>query len=174
MKMIAAVDRKWGIGYQNKLLVSIPEDMKNFRMITTGGIVVMGRKTLESFPGGIPLAERTNIILSKDKNYKLKNGIVVHSLEEALERLQDYDTEDIYIIGGESIYRQFLPYVDEALITYIDYPYQADAYFPNLEQDEAWEMIEESEEHTYFNLEYYFRRYRKKQVNHASCISFST
>ena len=69
MKMIAAVDRKWGIGYQNKLLVSIPEDMKNFRMITTGGIVVMGRKTLESFPGGIPLAERTNIILSKDKNY---------------------------------------------------------------------------------------------------------
>ncbi len=162
MKLIAAVDKNWGIGYQNKLLVSIPADMKNFQMSTMGQVVVMGRKTLESLPGGLPLAERTNIVLSRDTGFHVKNATVVHSVGEALEELKKYDGKDIYVIGGESIYQAFLPYASEAQITYIDYAYQADAHMPNLDRDEDWELCEESEEQTYFNLEYYYRTYRKK------------
>lgn len=161
MKLIAAVDKNWGIGYQNKLLVSIPADMKNFQMLTTGQVVVMGRKTLQSLPGGLPLAQRTNIILSGDEHYSVKKAEVVHSVEETLEVLKNYEEKDVYIIGGESIYRAFLPYVEEAIITYIDYAYHTDTYMENLDESPEWELCEESEEQTYFNLEYYYRTYRR-------------
>lgn len=161
MKLIAAVDKNWGIGYQNKLLVSIPADMKNFQFLTTGQVVVMGRKTLESLPGGLPLAQRTNIVLTRDTNWSVKNAKVVHSVEEALEVLKSYEGKSVYIIGGESIYRQFLPHADEAIITYIDYAYHADTYMENLDKSPEWELCEESEEQTYFNLEYYYRTYRR-------------
>ena len=81
MNIIVAVDKNWAIGKENKLLVSIPADMKFFRSTTTGKVVVMGRKTLESFPNGLPLKNRTNIVLTKDKNYKVKDAIIVHSIE---------------------------------------------------------------------------------------------
>ena len=90
MNIIVAVDKNWAIGKENKLLVSIPADMKFFRSTTTGKVVVMGRKTLESFPNGLPLKNRTNIVLTKDKNYKVKDAIIVHSIEEALEELKKY------------------------------------------------------------------------------------
>ena len=112
MNLIVAVDKNWAIGKSNKLLVSIPADMKFFRETTMGNVVVMGRKTLESFPGGQPLKKRTNIVLTKDKNYKVKDAIVVNSIEELLEELKKYNSESIYVIGGESIYRQLLPYCD--------------------------------------------------------------
>ena len=86
MNIIVAVDKNWAIGKENKLLVSIPADMKFFRSTTTGKVVVMGRKTLESFPNGLPLKNRTNIVLTKDKNYKVKDAIIVHSIEEVLEK----------------------------------------------------------------------------------------
>ena len=97
MNLIVAVDKNWGIGYQNKLLNSIPEDMKYFRETTTGKVVVMGRKTLESFPNGLPLKNRTNIVITGDHTYKAKDAIIVHSIEEALEELKKYDTNDIYV-----------------------------------------------------------------------------
>ena len=140
MNLIAAVDANWAIGYKNKLLVSIPDDMKFFRQTTTGKVVVMGRKTLESFPNGQPLKNRVNIVLTSDKNYKVK---------------------DVYVIGGESIYRQLLDECDVAHITKIDYTYDADAYFPNLDEKEEWQITEDSDEQTYFDLEYYFLKYER-------------
>jgi len=164
MNLIAAVDRNWGIGLNNALLVRIPDDMKRFRQITTGKVVVMGRKTLESFPGGQPLKNRTNIVLTTDRNYKVKDVVLVYSMEELFRKLEEYASEDIYVIGGESIYRQLLDQCDTALITKIDYEYQADAWFPNLDHRDAWELAEESEEQTYFDLEYYFQKYERKRI----------
>ena len=119
MNLIVAVDENWAIGNRNKLLVSIPADMKFFREMTKGNVVVMGRKTMESFPGGQPLKKRTNIVLSRDESYQVKDAVVVHSLEELLEQLKSFPEESIYVIGGESIYRMLLPYCKEAYITRI-------------------------------------------------------
>ena len=162
MNIIVAVDKNWAIGKDNKLLVSIPSDMKFFRETTTGKVVVMGRKTLESFPGGQPLKKRTNIVLTSDRNYKVKDAIVVHTVEELLQTLKAYKQEDIYVLGGESVYRQLLPYCDTAHITKIDHVYEADTYFPNLDTDEEWEITGMSEEQTYFDLEYEFVKYERK------------
>lgn len=161
MNLIVAVDKNWAIGKENKLLVSIPQDMKFFRETTMGKVVVMGRKTLESFPGGQPLKKRTNIVITRDKNYSVKDAIVVHSVEEALEELKNYNSEDIYVIGGESIYRQMLPHCDVAHVTKIDHAYEADTYFPNLDEKEEWLVTGVSDEQTYFNLEYEFVRYER-------------
>jgi len=161
MNLIVAVDKNWAIGKENKLLVSIPQDMKFFRETTMGKVVVMGRKTLESFPGGQPLKKRTNIVITRDKNYSVKDAIVVHSVEEALEELKQYNSEDIYVIGGESIYRQMLPHCDVAHVTKIDHAYEADTYFPNLDEKEEWLVTGVSDEQTYFNLEYEFVRYER-------------
>ena len=162
MNVIVAADQNWGIGKDNKLLVSIPADMKMFREETSGKVVVMGRKTLESFPNGLPLKNRTNIVITKNKDYDAKGAIVVHSIEEALEELKKYDTNDIYVIGGESIYRQLLPYCDVAHVTCMDYSYQADTWFPNLDEDAEWVVAADSEEKTYFDLEYCFKMYVRK------------
>lgn len=162
MNLIVAVDKNWAIGKENKLLVSIPADMKFFRETTGGKVVVMGRKTLESFPGGKPLKNRTNIVLTTDTSYCVKDALAVHSVEELFEELKKYDREDIYVIGGESIYRQLLPYCRLAHVTKIDHAYEADTYFPNLDDMDDWEVTGESEEQTYFDLEYTFVRYERK------------
>ena len=127
----------------------------------TGKVVVMGRKTLESFPNGQPLKNRVNIVLTSDKNYKVKDAIVVHDLDELHKELEQYNSEDVYVIGGESIYRQLLDECDVAHITKIDYAYDADAYFPNLDEKEEWQITEDSDEQTYFDLEYYFLKYER-------------
>ena len=162
MKAILSADRNWGIGNGNKLLVSIPSDMKFFRQTTTGKVVVMGRKTLESFPNGLPLKNRVNIVITGNKDYKVKDGVVVHSVEEALQEAGKYPSEDVYVIGGDSIYRQMLPCCSKAHVTKIDFAYQADTFVRNLDQLEEWEITEESEEQTYFDLEYTFVTYEKK------------
>lgn len=159
MNIIANVDKNWAIGFKNSLLVTIPGDMCFFREITTGKVVIMGRKTLESFPGGQPLKNRTNIVITTNENYNVKDAVVVHSVEEALEYTKNYNSEDIFVIGGETIYKQMLPYCNIAHITKTDFSYEADAYFPNLEQIEGWNLTEESEEQTYYDLEYRFCKY---------------
>lgn len=163
MKAILSADRNWGIGNGNKLLVSIPSDMKFFRQTTTGKVVVMGRKTLESFPNGQPLKNRTNIVLTENPDYRVKDAVIVHSKEELLKTLEQYDTEDIYIIGGESIYRMMLPYCDTVLVTKNDRAFQADTFFPDLDKMEEWEMTEEGEEQTCFDLEFRFTKYERRQ-----------
>lgn len=162
MNMIVAVDSNWAIGHKGKLLVSIPEDMQFFRRETTGKVVVMGRKTLESFPNGLPLKNRVNVVITKDKEYNVKDAIICHSIEEALEVIKQYNDEDIYVIGGESVYRQFLPYCSVAHVTKINYSYDADTYFPNLDEMDEWTIEESSDERTYFDLEYEFVKYVKK------------
>ena len=170
MNMIVNVDENWAIGYQNSLLVRIPSDMKFFRQETTGKVIVMGRKTLESFPGGQPLKNRVNIVLTTDPHYLVKDAIVVHDLKELKEALQPYASENIYVIGGESIYRQLLPYCDTAHVTKVCNAYQADTWFPNLDELPEWEITGESEEQTYFDLEYYFLRYERKKKHPAETM----
>lgn len=162
MKMIVAVDKNWGIGKNNDLLVSIPADMKMFRTETSGKVVVMGRKTLESFPGGQPLKNRTNIVLSGNLDYQVKGAIVVHSLPELLEEIKKYPKDQVYCIGGDSVYKMLLPYCDTAQVTKIDFAYEADRYFPNLDEMPQWQVAAESEEQTYFDLEYRFVRYERR------------
>lgn len=163
MNLIVAVDDNWAIGNKGSLLVSIPKDHKMFREETTGKVVVLGRKTLETFPQGQPLKNRTNIILSTNPNYHVKDAIIAHSIDELLEMLKEYDSKDIYIIGGDSIYKQMIPYCDTAIVTKISHVYEADAYFPNLDQDSEWTLTAEGEEETYFDLEYQFVKYERKK-----------
>ena len=162
MKAILSADKNWGIGYQNRLLVSIPSDMKFFRQTTTGKVVVMGRKTLESFPNGMPLKNRTNIVLTGNKGYHVKDAVIVHSKEELLEELKKYDTDDVYVIGGESIYRMLLPYCSTVYVTKIVQAFQADTFFPNLDEMDEWVMTEEGEEQTCFDLEFAFTKYERR------------
>jgi len=161
MRAILNADRNWGIGFQNQLLVHIPSDMRFFREHTTGNIVVMGRKTLESLPGGRPLADRDNIILSRDPAYQVRGAAVVHSVGELQDLLADVDTDRVYVIGGAEIYRLLLPYCDTAFVTKVDYAYQADAFFPDLDALPEWELAEESEEQTCFDIEFTFRTYKR-------------
>ena len=164
MKCIAAVDSNWAIGLKGRLLVSIPNDQKMFRNETTGKVIVLGRKTLETFPNGLPLKNRTNIILSHDPDYKVKDATVVHNDEELFKLLKTYDSDDIYIIGGESVYKRYVKYCDTAIITKIDQAYESDAFFPDLDKDPNWKVVAESEEMTYFSVEYTFREYRNSNV----------
>ena len=163
MNLIANVDINWAIGKNNQLLVKIPADMKFFRETTTGKVVVMGRKTLESLPNGQPLKNRTNIVLTHDRSYQVKEAIVVYSMDELHEELKKYPSEDIYIIGGESIYRQLVDECDVAHITKVDFAYDADAHFPNLDEKPEWRITQDSEEQTYFDLIYHFYKYEKQK-----------
>ena len=162
MKCIVAVDSNWAIGKNNKLLVSIPADMRFFKEQTMGKVVIMGRATLESFPGGKPLKGRVNIVVTRDPKYYVPDAIIVHSVKEAAAAAAAYPTDDVFVIGGASIYRQFLPLCDTAYVTKIDYAYDADTYFPNLDDAPDWELIEESDEQTYYDLTYAFTTYGRR------------
>ena len=164
MNLIVAVDENWAIGNKGDLLVRIPADHKMFRQETTGKVVVLGRKTMDTFPNGQPLKNRINIVLSKNPDYQVKDAIVVHSIPELLEELKKYRSEDIYIIGGTSVYEQMLPYCDVAHVTKIDHAYDADAYFPNLDADDQWHITADSDEQYYFDLTYHFLKYERKKA----------
>ncbi len=161
MQMIAAADSRWGIGRDGKLLVSIPADMKYFRSVTSGRTVIMGRKTLESFPGKKPLNNRRNIVLTTSPDYTVEGAEVVHSVEEALEAVRDQNPDDVFCIGGAQIYSLFLPYCDTALITRIDHVYDADTFLPDLDNDTDWELAKESDEQIFFDLTYHFCTYKR-------------
>lgn len=165
MNLIVAVDENWAIGNKDDLLVRIPADHKFFRQETTGKVVVLGRKTIETFPQGLPLKNRTNIILSANKDYQVKDAVVAHSIEELLARLGQYDSKDVYVIGGESVYRQLLPYCDTAHVTKIDHAYEADAYFPDLDEMPEWKITADSEEQTYFDITYHFLKYERVKTD---------
>lgn len=164
MNVIVSVDKKWGIGNKGKLLVSIPRDKKLFREETVGKVIIMGHNTLLSLPGSQPLLERENIVLSKDEDLKIKGATVLNSVDSCIEYLKEnnINDDDVFVIGGESIYRDFLPYCNTAHITYIDYEYAADRHFLNLDEDKEWSMVLETEEETYFDIPYTFRLYKRK------------
>ena len=164
MNIIVAVDKKWGIGNKGKLLVSIPRDKKLFREETTGKVIIMGHNTLLSLPGAQPLAGRKNIVLSKDKSLSIKGATVLNSVDACIDYLRKNNIKDsdVFVIGGESVYNDFLPYCDVAHITYIDYEYEADRHFLNLDISNEWSLVLETEEETYFDIPYTFRLYKRK------------
>lgn len=163
MQAIVAADKNWGIGKKNRLLVSIPSDMKFFREKTTGKVVVMGRKTLESFPNGRPLKNRINIVLTGNKDYSVKDAVIVHSEEELKEELKKYKEEEIFVIGGESVYKLLLPLCNTVYVTKIEQEFEADTFFPDLDKKKEWKMTEEGEEQTCFDLEFRFTKYERQK-----------
>ncbi|MDF2882446.1 MAG: dihydrofolate reductase region [Clostridiaceae bacterium] len=164
MKAIVAVDLNWGIGCGGKLLQSIPEDMKFFKQMTLGKVVVMGRETFESFPGKSPLRDRVNIVLSKDKSFNEDRVIICRSIDEVFAKVKEYATDNVFIIGGESIYSQFLPYCTEAYVTKIQDKYPADKYFTNLDRESTWELASVSDLKNYNNIQYSFVKYVNNQL----------
>ena len=109
------------------------------------------------------MKNRTNIVLTSDPSYQVKDAIIVHDLPELLKELKKYPDDQIYVIGGGKVYEELLPYCNLAHVTKIDFAFEADTYFPNLDQLEDWEMTEVSEEHTCFDLEYVFSTYERRQ-----------
>lgn len=160
MNLIAAVDKNWAIGCKNKLLVSIPADMK-FSVRRQPGKWSSWEEKRWRVSKRTASQKRVNIVLTHDKNFKAGDAIIVHSMEELREELKKYPSEDIYVIGGETIYKQLLDDCDVAHITKIDYAFEADAYFPNLDEMPEWKITQDSEEQTYFDLEYYFYKYER-------------
>jgi dihydrofolate reductase len=133
--LIAAISKNNEIGKNNQLLWHLPNDFKRFKTLTTGHYIIMGRKTFESFPK--PLPNRTHIIISRQKNYAVENCIVVSSLEEAIKVCPK--NEDIYIIGGGEIYKQSIDFADKLEITVVDHNFEADTFFPEIDENK-WKV----------------------------------
>ncbi|MCQ2472783.1 MAG: dihydrofolate reductase [Saccharofermentans sp.] len=164
MIAISAVDKNWAIGNKGQLLISLPEDQKGvFRKYTSGHTVVYGRKTLETFPGQRLLPNRVNVIMSRSFDYEKEGAMVLHSVSE----LQDFlalSADDVYLIGGASLYNSLIDLCDKAIITSIRAEFEADCYFPNLDENPDWELVEEeapimSEK----GVEFTVRHYEKKK-----------
>lgn len=161
LNLIVAVDSNWNIGNNGDLLISIPEDMKFFRTTTSNKTVVMGRKTLESFPNQKPLKNRKNIVLTNNMSYVVDGAIVIHNIDELKELLKEEREEDVFVIGGSSIYKQLLPFCSTAYVTKIFKTFDADSDFPNLDQRKDWALVEKSEEKEYDGIKYRFDKYIK-------------
>ena len=144
MKAIVAVDQKWGIGKNNDLLFSIPEDMKFFRATTLNKVVVMGSNTLRSFPNGAPLKNRTNIVLSR--TLQREDCLVVGSVNELLAEIKKYPPDQVFVIGGAMLYKTLLPYCSEVLVTKVEADGEAQVFFENLDELPDWQLVESSDE----------------------------
>ncbi len=165
LKAIVAVCDDWGIGRDGEMVVSNRADMRHFVNKTKGHPVIMGRKTLESFPGGRPLKDRRNIVLTRDMSFSREGVEVVHAIDEALAAVAD--EEVAWVIGGGAVYEQFLPYCDEAEITHNHVIHPADTFFPNLDENPEWEAVDHQGECTVgegqgdVGLRYEFVTYRR-------------
>ncbi len=164
MKILLAADQAWGIGNKGRLLIRIDEDMRRFRELTLGKIVICGRRTLQSFPGGRPLAGRVNIVLSRDPGFLAEGAVTARSVDEVLALLaEDHQGRDdeVFVIGGGQVCRAFLPYCDKALITRIETVFEADTFACDLDADPAWERCERGEDRIFRDLTYHFDTYRR-------------
>ena len=168
MKLIVAVDEGWGIGYKGELLAHVRADLRNFAKLTTGYTVILGSKTLATFPGGRPLKNRTNIILSRRADYAPEGALVAHSEAELLDMIKTIEG-DVFVIGGASVYELLLPHCDTAYVTKFAKSYEADAFFPNLDADPAWECVcvgetqtSDPETDSEGGLEFRFCEYKRK------------
>lgn len=159
MHCIANVTPNWGIGCEGRLAIAIKADLKRFKELTTGHTVLLGRKTLATFPGSRPLKNRENIILTRDENYTAEGAVIAHSAEDVLRLAGQCTSDDFWVIGGESVYAQFIPYCRTARITmtYADVP--ADAFFPNLDELPNWHRAEVSERMTEDGIEFQYIDY---------------
>ncbi len=161
MNAIVVADRNWAIGRNNGLLFSLPGDMKHFRTLTSGGTVIMGRRTLDSFPGGNPLPKRRNIVITRDPDFCREGCEIVHRPEEALALAGDGD--DVWLIGGSSIYAALLDRCRRACVTRVDTAApEADVFFPNLDALPAWAVEHTGEPITENGLTYRFVDYIRR------------
>ena len=159
MNLIAAVDRNWAIGKGGDQLCYIPADLKRFRALTTGHPVILGRKTLATFPGGRPLKGRRNLILSRDPSFAPEGAEVFRDLDSLL----DAAPADSFVIGGASVYTALLDACHTAYITKIHAAWpEADAFFPDLDRDPAWEAVEESEPQEDGGFSFRYVTYRRR------------
>jgi dihydrofolate reductase len=145
MNLIVAADNKWGIGRDGGLLASIPTDMKYFKDHTTGKVVVMGRKTLESMPGKRGLPKRTNYVLTTNPDYEAERCIVVNSEDELWEELSQYDPDEVFLIGGAALYNKFYRMCDRLYVTKMDADLNADTFIVNFDEDSDYAVVSESE-----------------------------
>lgn len=145
MNCIVNVDANWGIGKENQLLVAISADLKRFRALTTGKTVILGRKTLATFPGGRPLKNRVNLVMSTDQSLVIEGAEVVHHVPQLLERCKQLPAEDVCVIGGASVYELLLPYCNTAKITKTLKNFDADRFFPNLDKLPGWHIAWQSD-----------------------------
>lgn len=160
---ILCVDNKYGIGKKNGLLFNLPLDMKFFRETTKGHVVCLGENTLLSFPGSKPLKNRTHIVLSQDVTHNYEGVINVHTFDDFLKTIKEYsEKETVFVIGGASIYRQTLPYVDKVLLTKANADGGAEVFFPNLDEDPNFECVDEGSPMMDGDIEIRFTTY----VNH--------
>ncbi len=162
MKAIVCVDNNWGIGFGNDLLYHIPADMKFFKEKTTGNVTVMGLATFLSLPDQKPLKDRTNVVLAADKDFYADGIIICHTIDELISKLGEYDTDDVFVCGGASIYEQLLPYCDTVYVTKVNEgSKQAEKFFPNLDLKPEWKLTYESEAMTHKDLSFVFTTYTK-------------
>ncbi len=145
MKLVVAVDENWGIGNKGELLARVRADLRYFQSLTKGFTVILGSKTLATFPGGRVLKDRTNIVLSRRNDYAPEGAIVVHSVDELLGILESYESNFVFVIGGATVYEQLLPYCDTAYVTKFCKSFECDAFFPNLDESSEWELSEVGE-----------------------------
>ena len=162
MKMIVAADLNWGIGIKGDLLTPRPEDMKFFREKTKDSVVIMGRKTLESFPEHKPLKNRVNIVITTSKELNTEGIVKVSSVEEAVKEAEKYKDKEVFVIGGGTVYTQMLELCDTAYITKINKVFEeADTFIPNLDKMPQWEIVEKSEIKEYNGTEFSFVTYKR-------------
>ena len=164
MNIVVAADLHWGIGLHGTQTLVVPEDRKHFRQVTGTGTILVGRKTLLDFPGGKPLKNRRNIILTTDQTFAVEGGETAHSVAEALELIKDEDPDTVFVCGGESVYRQLLPYCKRAYVTRIDAAPEADAHFPDLDALPNWEIEDPGEEREHEGLKYRFQTYVNTEI----------
>ena len=161
MHLIVAADKKWGIGRDGGLLASLPTDMKYFKDHTMGKVVVMGRKTLESMPGGRGLPGRTNYVLTSNKDFVAERCITVNSEEALWEALSRYDPDNVFLIGGATLYDRFYRDCDRLYVTKIDADLDADTFITNFDDDPYFEIISESDPVTENGISYRFVIYER-------------
>ncbi len=145
MKLVVAVDNEWGIGNKGELLARVRADLRYFQSLTKGNVVILGSKTLSTFPGGRVLKDRINIVLSRNPDYSPEGAIMVRSLDELFEKIKAYDSDSVYVIGGAKVYSQLLPYCDTAYVTKFEKSFDKDACFDNLDDSSEWNLVEVGE-----------------------------
>ena len=162
MNLIVAADSRWGIGKNGGLLADLPTDMKYFREHTRDKVVVMGRRTLESLPGKKGLPKRVNFVLTSNPDFEAERCTVVHSEDELWEAVSEYEPDDVFLIGGATLYNRFYKYCDKLYVTKIDADLGADTFIVDFDGDSDFEIISESEPVTENGLTYRFVIYKKK------------
>ena len=163
MNLIVAVDKEWGIGYKGDLLARVKGDLGNFAKLTTGKIVVLGSNTLATFPGGRVLKNRTNIVFHRG-NEVYEGCIVVKDTADLKKVLDDYNADDVFVIGGGSIYKLLLEYCSHALVTKVDADGDATVFYPNLDENEEWECVKESEQLESNGYTFKFTTYKNNNI----------